>query len=166
MIKIAIVVILLSAGLVILFGSIFNWDWMFRRPLARTLIQATGVDKAKIIYGIVGLLLLGVAAAWILIPQFNAPLQAKPNATVILKVESDGCTVSRSDPVGPTTLDHFQWVVTNQAFQTVFTRIADEEHTFRYNQAGVYDMAIQAWYQGAYVTVSNKVEVNCTYQAP
>jgi hypothetical protein len=164
MIRIAVIVVLLSAGLVILFGSIFNWDWMFRRPLARNLIQATGVDKAKIIYGIVGLLLLGGAAALILVPQFNAPLQAKPDATMILKVESDGCTVTRTDAVGPTSLKNFQWVVTNQAFQTVFTRSADDEHTYRYNQTGVYDMAVQAWYKGAYVTISNKVEINCTHQ--
>jgi hypothetical protein len=162
--NIVAIVILLLAGIVILFGSIFNWDWMFRRPLARTLIQATGVDKAKIIYGVVGLLLLGVAVTLILVPQFNQPLQAKPNATMILKVESDGCAVSRSDPVGPTSLDHFQWVVTNQDFETVFTRIADNEYTYRYNQSGTFAMVVQAWYKGAYVTVSNKVEINCTFQ--
>jgi hypothetical protein len=164
MITIVVIVILILAGIVILFGSIFNWDWMFRRPLARNLIQVTGVDKAKIIYGIVGLLLLGGAVALILIPQFNAPLQAKPDATMILKVGSDGCTVSRSDPVGPTSLEHYQWMVTNKDFQTVFTRIADDEHEYRYNQTGVYDIVVQAWYKGAYVTVSNKVEINCTFQ--
>jgi hypothetical protein len=164
--KIAVIVILILAGIVILFGSIFNWDWMFRRPLARTLIQATGVDKAKIIYGIVGLLLLGVAVTLILVPQLNMPLQAKPDATMILKVESDGCTVSRSEPIGPTSLNNFQWVVTNQDFETVFTRIADNEYTYQYFQSGVYDMVVQAWYQGAYVTISNKVEINCTYQSP
>jgi hypothetical protein len=164
--KIAAIVILILAGLVILFGSIFNWDWMFRRPLARTLIQATGVDKAKIIYGIVGLLLLGVAVTLILVPQLNMPLQAKPDATMILKVESDGCTVSRSESVGPTSLNNFQWLVTNQEFETVFTRTANNEYTYQYYQSGVYDMVVQAWYQGAYVTISNKVEINCTYQAP
>ena len=102
------IVILLLVGIVILLRSIFNWDWMIRRPLARTLIQATGVDKVKFIYGVVGLLLLGGAVTLILVPQFNQPLQAKPNATMILKIETDGCTVSRSDPVGPTSLDHFQ----------------------------------------------------------
>jgi Immunity protein 17 len=161
MIRIAVIVVLLSAGLVILFGSIFNWDWMFRRPLARNLIQATGVDKAKIIYGIAGFLLLGVAATLILVTQFNKPLQAKPDATMILKVGPDGCAVSRSDPVGPTALQNFQWLVTNQKFETVFTRSADGEYTYRYIHAGVYDMVVQAWYQGAYVTISNKVEINC-----
>lgn len=81
---------------------------MFRRPLARTLIQATGVEKAKLIYGVVGLLLLGGAVTFILVPQFDQPLQAKPNATMILEIETDGCTVSCPDPVGPTSLDHFQ----------------------------------------------------------
>jgi Immunity protein 17 len=162
--NIVISVIFVLAGLVILFGSIFNWDWMFRSSLARNLIQATGVDKAKIIYGAVGMLLLALAATLILVPQFNAPLQDKPDATMILKVGSDGCTVTRTDAVGSTSLEHFQWLITNKNFQTVFTRVADNEHEYRYNETGVYDMAVQAWYKGAYVTISNKVEINCTFK--
>ncbi|GEM_PF-4957064 len=162
--NIVIIVILLLAGIIILFGSIFNWDWMFRSSLARNLIQATGVDKAKIIYGVVGMLLLVLAATLILVPQFNAPLQGKPNATIILKVGSDGCTVTRTDAVGPTSLEHFQWVVSNKDFQTMFTRSADDEHEFRYNETGAYDIVVQAWYKGAYVTVSNKVKIDCAFQ--
>ena len=156
-----IIVLLVAVGLAILGGSIFNWDLMFRSSLARDMVKKIGVDGTKIIYGAIGMAMIAAAIIMVWVTQANKPLQAKPDATVLLSVGSDGCTVNRTDVVGDAEIDHLQWKVMDQNFQTVFTRIADNELSYRYIHAGVYDVNLQAWYQGGYVTISNKVRINC-----
>jgi hypothetical protein len=164
--EIIAIVILMSGGLVIIFGSIYKWDLMFRSSPARDLVQAIGTDGAKIVYGVVGLLMIIAAALMIMIPQFNRPLQAKPDATVMLSVEADGCTVLRTEVVGKSSIQHFLWLITDEDFKTVGTLSADDIYTYRHNRSGRYAVVIQAWYEGGYVTISNKVKINCTAPTP
>ncbi len=161
-----IIVMLLLIGIVILFGSIYTWDLMFRSRLTRDMVKSIGIDRTKTIYGAIGMAMIVVAGILILIQQEARPLQAKPDATVMLSIKSDGCTVSRSDVVGSSLVQHFQWVITDKSYKTVLTRTDDSEHEYRYPRSGEYYVVFQAWYKGGYVTISNKVEINCSSATP
>ncbi len=161
-----IIVLLVLVGFGILMGSVFNWDLMFRSSLAKQMVKKIGIDATKIIYGAIGMAMIVAAIIMVWVSQSEQPLQAKPDATALLSVGPDGCTVSRTEVVGSAEIDHLQWKVMDQNFQTVFTRIADNELSYRYIRAGIYDVNLQAWYKGGYVTISNKVKINCTALTP
>jgi len=160
------IVIMLLVGLVILFGSILHWDLMFRSSIARDMIQKIGIDATKLVYGGVGLALVIAAGLMILIPQFDQPLQAKPDASVLLSIESDGCTVTRTDVAGAASIQNLLWMVSDENYQTVLTRSADNEYTYRHQRSGKYGVVVQAWYEGGYVTISNRVKINCSLLTP
>lgn len=49
------------AGLVALLASTFNWNWFFNSRNARSIIQGMGRKRARILYGALGLILIGLA---------------------------------------------------------------------------------------------------------
>ncbi len=49
------------AGLLSLLASIFNWNWFFTAQNAQFIVQNVGRTKARIFYGVLGLVMLGMA---------------------------------------------------------------------------------------------------------
>ena len=164
--KIAIIVLLILGGLVLLLGAIFSWDWMLRSRRSRYIVERLGIEQGRIIYGVIGIILIIIALIVMLVPKVSQTITGKPDALAILSVKSDGCSVLRSEVAGTTSLQYLQWIMTNANFETVFTRRADVEYEYRYNRSGEYFVVIQAWYGGGWVTISNKVKINCTSLTP
>ena len=160
--KIAIILLFLVAGLALLLGAVFKWGWMLRSRRSRLLVERYGIEQGRIFYGVFGVILIVIALIVMLVPEVGQTLAGKPDAMAILKVEADGCTVTRSEVVGADADESLMWKVMDQNFQTVFTRSSDEEMSLKYHTSGVYDVILQSWHHGSYVTISNKVEINCT----
>jgi hypothetical protein len=160
--EIAIIVLFLVSGLVLLLGAIFKWDWLFKSRKSRTIVDGTNFEQGQILYGVIGIILIIISLIIVIVPQVGETLTGKPDAMAILKVEADGCTVTRSEVVGTVFVKNLMWNVTDQEFMSVFSRSADDELTFKYHNTGVYDVVLQTWHNDAYVTISNKVEINCT----
>jgi small neutral amino acid transporter SnatA (MarC family) len=59
-------VVFILAGLYSLAGSIFNWEWFFSSRRGSVLARLIGRTGARIFYGLLGLLLVGVGAAGVL----------------------------------------------------------------------------------------------------
>jgi hypothetical protein len=154
----------LIIGLVLLLGALFKWDWLFRTRKSHLLVEGTRFEQGQVLYGVIGIIMIVISLIIVLVPQVSQTITGKPDAMAILKVEDDGCTVTRSEPAGTTEVEHFLWVVTNPDYETVFTRAMDEDTTFKYAGDGNYAIVLQAWFNGEYVTISNKVKVNCTTQ--
>lgn len=160
--KIVIFAILLLIGLVLLLGAFLKWDWMFKSRRSRYMVDSMHLEQGQVIYGGIGIVLVIIALLVILLPQASQRLIEKPDASAMLSVESDGCTVSRSEVVGTTAIQNYLWLVTGEDFKTVLTRSANNEFTYRHNRSGVYYVVLQAWHDGGYVTISNKVKITCT----
>jgi len=164
--KTVVIAILLLGGLVSLLGAVLKWDWMFKSRRSRAVVESLHLEQGRVVYGGIGILLVIVALVLILFPQVSQPFTGKPDALAILSVESDGCTVTRTEVAGMSSIQNILWRITNENFETVGFQSADDVYSYRYNRAGVYDVVLQAWYEGSYVTISNKVEINCTSQTP
>jgi hypothetical protein len=76
-------------------------------------------------------------------------------------VEADGCTVTRSEVVGTDEIKNFMWKVTNADYDTLLTRSGDDSMSFKYVQPGVNFVVMQTWHNGQYITISNKVKIDC-----
>lgn len=70
---ILIVVFIFVAGLFSLISSIKNWDWFFEHRKARLLAHVLGRMGARIFYGSLGLMLIGLGIYLLLVP--NAQVQ-------------------------------------------------------------------------------------------
>ena len=53
-------------GAITLIGVILNWEGMYKNRRARIIVSSFGMTGARIIYGIIGLFLMGVALAGLL----------------------------------------------------------------------------------------------------
>ncbi|WP_455587360.1 immunity 17 family protein [Bacteroides sp.] len=49
------------AGIISLLAALLNWGWFFTAHNAQTVVRRIGRSRARILYGIVGLLLIGMA---------------------------------------------------------------------------------------------------------
>lgn len=50
------------AGITSLLAAIFNWDWFFTTRNAKSIIRNTGRKRARIFYGILGVIIIAMAA--------------------------------------------------------------------------------------------------------
>lgn len=46
------------AGLITFLGSVLNWTWMYRSKRSKRIVSALGLTGARIIYGVLGLLIM------------------------------------------------------------------------------------------------------------
>ncbi|WP_336527761.1 immunity 17 family protein [Bacteroides acidifaciens] len=49
------------AGTVSLLASLLNWDWFFTTHNAQTIIRNVGRNRARLFYGILGIIIIGMA---------------------------------------------------------------------------------------------------------
>ena len=49
------------AGIISLLASLLNWGWFFTANNAQAVVRRIGRTRARIVYGILGLLLIGMA---------------------------------------------------------------------------------------------------------
>lgn len=54
------------AGLLSLLAAICNWDWFFTAQNAQFVVRNVGRKKARLFYGLIGILMLGMAAYFFL----------------------------------------------------------------------------------------------------
>ena len=50
------------AGLVALLAALFNWEWFFNTRNAHSIVHNAGRGRARLFYGILGVILIGMAA--------------------------------------------------------------------------------------------------------
>jgi hypothetical protein len=57
--------LLIATGLFCITSSLFNWDWYFNHPRARLLVRLFGRMGARVVYAILGavLILFGASSA-------------------------------------------------------------------------------------------------------
>ena len=131
--NIAFFIAFLVVGLILLLGVVFKWDWLFRTRKARSLVEGTHFEQGQILYGVIGIILVILALVTILVPEAGESLSGRPDATVFLSVEADGCTVTRSEVVGSAEIKNFMWKVTNADYETLLTRSGDDSLSFKYS---------------------------------
>lgn len=49
------------AGTVSLLASLLNWDWFFTTRNAQTIVRNVGRNRARLFYGILGIIIIGMA---------------------------------------------------------------------------------------------------------
>ena len=49
------------AGIVAILASLFNWDWFFKARNAQLIVRNVGRPRARLFYGVLGLILIGMA---------------------------------------------------------------------------------------------------------
>lgn len=49
------------AGVLSLLASIFNWNWFFTAQNAQMIVRNVGRGKARLFYGVLGIILIGAA---------------------------------------------------------------------------------------------------------
>ena len=92
----------------------------------------------------------------VVLPEPVEPLSPDMYA---LTVHEDGCGVIRSEvPVDAPTLT---WVIEDQDGFQVLGRNALGEDRYRYFQGGTYTVVLEAFGDGAYGVVSNRVTISC-----
>ncbi len=159
--KVAFFVLFLLVGLALLLGAVFKWEYLFKSRKVRALVEGTHLEYGQILYGVIGIVLIILALVTILVPEAGETLSGRPDATVFLSVEPDGCTVTRSEVVGSAEITNFMWKVTNADYQTLLTRSGEDSMSFKYNKAGENFVVMQTFHNGGYVTISNKVKIDC-----
>ena len=50
-----------TAGLIALLASILNWNWFFTTRNAQTIVRNVGRGRARLFYGILGVIIIGMA---------------------------------------------------------------------------------------------------------
>jgi hypothetical protein len=93
--------------------------------------------------------------------QQNLFVEPTPDFDVTLSVEPDGCTVTRTEVTGSSSIHNLQWTVTNETGEMVLSRLADEEYRYTYFRPGIYDVVLQTWHNGEYVDIGNQVKIAC-----
>jgi len=159
--NIAFFIVFLLVGLVLLLGAVLKWEILFRSRKARSLVEGTHFEQGQILYGVIGIILVILALVTILAPEARETISGRPDATVFLSVEADGCTVTRSEVVGSAEIKNFMWKVTNADYETLLTRSGDDSLSFKYMHIGVNYVVMQTWHNGEYITISNKVKIDC-----
>ena len=49
------------AGIISLLAALFNWEWFFSTRNARSIVHNAGRGRARLFYGILGVILIGLA---------------------------------------------------------------------------------------------------------
>ena len=49
------------AGIVSLRAALLNWDWFFTTRNAQTIVRNVGRSRARLFYGILGIIIIGMA---------------------------------------------------------------------------------------------------------
>lgn len=49
------------AGITSLLAALLNWDWFFTTRNAQTIIRNVGRSRARLFYGILGMIIIGMA---------------------------------------------------------------------------------------------------------
>ena len=49
------------AGIISLLASLLNWNWFFTTRNAQTIVRNVGRNRARLFYGILGVILIGMA---------------------------------------------------------------------------------------------------------
>ncbi|KAA6300096.1 MAG: hypothetical protein EZS26_003760 [Candidatus Ordinivivax streblomastigis] len=58
--------IFITAGLIALFASVFDWNWFFNAQNTKFIVEHAGRTRARVFYGVLGVLLIGMAITiWI-----------------------------------------------------------------------------------------------------
>lgn len=57
------------AGIISLLASLLNWDWFFTTRNAQTIIRNVGRSQARLFYGILGAIIIGMAVFFFLETQ-------------------------------------------------------------------------------------------------
>ena len=50
------------AGIISILASLLNWDWFFTAHNAQSVVRRTGRRRARLLYGVIGVVLIGMAA--------------------------------------------------------------------------------------------------------
>lgn len=108
----------------------------------------------------------GPAPAPELLPEIIRPQPAPaepvaPDARVSITVLGDGCAVERGDVTGGDRVTQLTWVITDAMGVPVLERNAQNEYRYRYWVEGAFAVSVMAWYEGAYWTISDVVEIHC-----
>jgi small neutral amino acid transporter SnatA (MarC family) len=53
--------IFITAGLVALLASVFDWNWFFSAQNTKFIVDHFGRTRARIFYGVLGVILMGMA---------------------------------------------------------------------------------------------------------
>ncbi|KAA6326917.1 hypothetical protein EZS27_015997 [termite gut metagenome] len=62
-------IIFIVAGLIALLASVFNWNWFFNAQNTRFIVQNVGRGRARLLYGVLGVILIGIAVKlWMIKP--------------------------------------------------------------------------------------------------
>ena len=83
------------------------------------------------------------------------------DASAEITVQSNGCTVARTDVQGVTPISNLQWVVMDASGEQVLGRAAEGEYQYTYYRSGEYSVYLEVWYDGAYIQISNEVVIKC-----
>jgi hypothetical protein len=59
-------VLLFMGGLVTFLGAVLNWTWMYRSRRSKAMVTTLGLTGARILYGIIGLVIMVTTALSIL----------------------------------------------------------------------------------------------------
>ena len=54
-------ILVFVAGLITFIGAVLNWEGMYRSRRAKRIVSSFGLKGARIVYGIVGLFIMGAA---------------------------------------------------------------------------------------------------------
>ena len=111
------------------------------RPTAKDLAELAGLDD--------------------LIEQLDDLPTPPPPPKLELSVYSDGCGVIRSEAAPGTSYDNLTWSVRDAGGFQVLGRNAEGETRYRYFQGGTYTVVLEAFVNGGYRPVSNKVTIRC-----
>ena len=88
-------------------------------------------------------------------------LSGEPDASAEVRVEADGCRVTRTEVQGTTPVSNLQWVVIDESGERVLSRAAEGEYQYTYYRPGAYRVHLIAWYAGEYRQISNEVLIRC-----
>ncbi|KAA6336006.1 hypothetical protein EZS27_015803 [termite gut metagenome] len=59
-------IIFIVAGLIASLASVFDWNWFFNAQNTRFIVQNVGRGRARLFYGVLGVVLIGMAVTfWI-----------------------------------------------------------------------------------------------------
>ena len=97
--------------------------------------------------------------------MINGPLtiqqSSAPPTRLRVRALDDGCGVGRSGTPGDPNYWNLSWTFRDRAGATVLARLADHERRYRYPEHGTYTVTLESFVNGAYVRVSNRVDVAC-----
>lgn len=96
-----------------------------------------------------------------LVPLEPASAAAEPPPPLELEVYQDGCGVIRSGAAPGVTYDNLTWSVRDEGGFQVLGRVAENETRYRYFVPGRFTVVLEAFWDGAYRTVSNEVTIRC-----